>query len=279
MRQGSHRPAWRGDGRCAGCADATSLAPEAKNHPDVAVRGGAVVALRRLKSPAIAAFLKDTDIGIVLETARAIYDVPIPRRCPHSPRCAVKRRLTDRNILLRTINANYRLGAPANAKALAALAADNNANEFGRKEALTVLAAWANPAPKDRLLYLCVRCRVGPPMPPPAALAPAMPAILSTVRAPSRKPPRSPLQSSASMARPTALLAIREKCAFWKGIRIESLRALASMKDRARAGRQGRHHGSRSQSPCRGAQGARFLRPDRRAEIDRGSAFVEFPSH
>jgi len=40
------------------------------------------VALRRLRSPAVATFLKDADKGVVLEAARAIYDVPIPEAMP-----------------------------------------------------------------------------------------------------------------------------------------------------------------------------------------------------
>ena len=52
-----------------------------------------------------------------------------------------EKKISDRNILLRVVNAHYRLGQPANAKALAAFSADNSANETGRREALTALAA------------------------------------------------------------------------------------------------------------------------------------------
>ena len=135
-----------------GCADAAVLAAKAKDG-NVAVRNGAVIALRRMKSPLVAEFLADADQGVVLEAARAIYDVGISEAMPSLAGLLGERRIKDPNILLRVVNAHYRLGSPDNAQKLAAYAADANAREFGRKEALVALGAWENPDPKDRLTY------------------------------------------------------------------------------------------------------------------------------
>ena len=135
-----------------GCADAGTLAAKATDG-NLAVRNGAVVALRRLKSPQVAAFLADADQGVILEAARAIYDVGITDAMPALASLLGDRRIKDPNILLRVVNAHYRLGTPENAGKLAAYAADKNAREFGRKEAIFALTAWANPDPKDRLTF------------------------------------------------------------------------------------------------------------------------------
>ena len=214
----------------AGCADAAALATRA-NHPSAAVRGAAVVALRRLKSPQVAAFLKDTDQSIVLETARAIHDVPIPEAMPALAAMLGDKRISDRNILLRVVNAHYRLGQPANAKALATFAADKAANEVGRKEALTALAVWANPNPKDRLLYLWRPLPQRTNADAVAALTPAISGILANA-------PGSVQESAASASTKLrlrsgadALLALVSNDKAGKAARIEALRALASLKD------------------------------------------------
>ena len=213
-----------------GCADVAVLAART-THASAAVRGAAVVALRRLKNAQVAVFLKDADQSVVLEAARAIHDVPIPEAMPALAALLGEKRISDRNILLRAVNAHYRLGQPANAKALATFAADKTANEVGRKEALTALAAWANPNPKDRLLYLWR------PLPPRtnadavAALTPAISAILAGA-------PGSVQESAALTATKLnlrggadALLALVANEKAGKAARAEALRALASLKD------------------------------------------------
>jgi quinoprotein glucose dehydrogenase len=213
-----------------GCADAAALAARA-SHASAAVRGGALVALRRLKSPQVSAFLKDADQSVVLDAARAIHDVPIPEAMPALAGLLGDKKITDRNILLRVINAHYRLGQSANAKALAAFAADNAANEAGRKEALSALAAWANPNPKDRLLYLWRPLPQRTSADAFAALTPGIGAILTSA-------PGSVQESAAIAAAKLelrsaadALLALVANDKAAKGARIEALRALSSLKD------------------------------------------------
>jgi quinoprotein glucose dehydrogenase len=118
----------------------------------IALRGDSVVALRRLQSPLIAAFLADADESVVLEAARAIHDAPIEPVMPALAALTANRKIQNPHILSRAVNANYRLGQAENAKALAALAADSAAPESARKDALEALTIWAHPDSKDRLL-------------------------------------------------------------------------------------------------------------------------------
>jgi quinoprotein glucose dehydrogenase len=134
-----------------GCGTAPQIA--AKVHDSsAAVRGAAVVALRRLESPLVAAFLNDADMSIVLEAARAIHDVPIEAAMPFLAALTANPTIKDPNILNRAVNANYRLGKLENAKALAALAGDSRMPENARKDGLEALTLWAHPDAKDRLL-------------------------------------------------------------------------------------------------------------------------------
>ncbi len=134
----------------AGCADPEQLAAKASD-ANTAVRAGALLGLRRQKSALVQNFLNDGDETIVLEAARAVYDVPIPEAMPALARLITEKRIKERDIWLRVVNANYRLGQSENAKALAACAADSQANETARRQSLMALALWANPNPKDRL--------------------------------------------------------------------------------------------------------------------------------
>ncbi len=132
-----------------------------------AVRMAALLTLRRLESPAIAQFLHDDEPRLVVEAARAINDLPIegaltnlaalitnaahiasfPTGKPEQP--------GPRDpVFARVLNANHRLGAPTNAFALAAFAADSKAPEKFRAEAVTLLGQWAKPADRDRITGL-----------------------------------------------------------------------------------------------------------------------------
>lgn len=127
-----------------GVAGPSELASVA-SHQNPSVRLAAVVALRRLESPAVADFLGDTDDRIVLEAARAIHDVPIVEALPHLAALA-EARVTSDPLLRRIVNANNRLG---NAEAVAAIAARDDAPEVVRRIALRALENWGKPAPRD----------------------------------------------------------------------------------------------------------------------------------
>ena len=212
----------------AGCADATTLAAKATD-TNASVRVGAVVALRRLRSPLVSSFLRDADQGIILEAARAIYDMPIPEAMPALGGVLANKAVTDRNILLRATNALYRHGQPESAKALAQYAAQPDANEFARGEALNLLTNWANPSPKDRLLNAWRPLPARTAEAAATALAPVLPSLFSGP---------SPVQEATAAAvsklqipgSGDALFTLVANDGASKAARTEALRALTAMK-------------------------------------------------
>ncbi len=120
-------------------------------HAEPAVRIAAAVALRKLGSPRIAEFLHDSDPRVVLESARAIYDVPIDEALPALAGLIDTVPAPDA-VMRRVINANLRLGGNAGARALAQFAANEHAAAERRIEALEILGSWDQPAPRDRVL-------------------------------------------------------------------------------------------------------------------------------
>lgn len=120
--------------------------------PAPAVRLGALLTLRRFKSPETARFLIDADPSIVEEAVRAIHDEMILDAYPAlaalaEPGSSVP---TDEVYTWRRIlNAHVRLGRPENAAALARLASADYIPEAARLGALKGLALWTRPAPLD----------------------------------------------------------------------------------------------------------------------------------
>src|SRR5205807_3516864 len=72
-----------------------------------AVRMAALLAYRRLSSAEIAGFLNDPDPRLVLEAARAIYDVPISAALPQLA-ALIQRPGLSQPLLDRVLNANFR---------------------------------------------------------------------------------------------------------------------------------------------------------------------------
>jgi quinoprotein glucose dehydrogenase len=136
-----------------GCAQSEELAARASD-PSVAVRFGALLALRRQGSERIAAFLKDSNEEVVLEAARGIHDVPILGAFPALAALSSNDRLTNPRLLERVINAHYRLGQSSNAKAIATMSANGAFPAPSRREALDALSVWGAPSARDRLLNL-----------------------------------------------------------------------------------------------------------------------------
>ncbi|HEX2854627.1 MAG TPA: PVC-type heme-binding CxxCH protein [Opitutaceae bacterium] len=147
-----------------------------------AARLGVLLALRRLGRPEIARFLGDPDRFLRVEAARAINDAPIEAALPslagfiaakpaQAPTAATANPAPDEDkpadaaeesdasgfdlgdgFMLRVLNANFRLGTPAHAEALAKYAARADAPALLRAEALTHLADWPKPPARDRLV-------------------------------------------------------------------------------------------------------------------------------
>ncbi len=120
-------------------------------HPSEAVRRVAVVALRRRASGEVSKFLADPSPLVVAEAARAIHDEPIPVALS-SLAALVSQELEDPELIRRVLSANYRLGTPEAATAVAKYAATASYPEAMRLEALDMLANWAEPDPRDRVI-------------------------------------------------------------------------------------------------------------------------------
>jgi len=126
------------------------------------VRMGVCLALRRLARPEVARFLRDDDSHIELEAARAIYDVPIAEALPALANVSVppvsRWRAEDGRILSatwrRVLNANFRLGSELHVRRLADFAANGDAPETLRNEALELLALWTRPPGRDHVVGL-----------------------------------------------------------------------------------------------------------------------------
>ena len=97
----------------AGCASPEALAAMA-THQSRAVRLAAVVALRRLSSPLVGKYLGDRDPLVVLESARAIHDVPIVEAFPALAELMKQPVPEGENgdaLFRRVLNANFHLGS------------------------------------------------------------------------------------------------------------------------------------------------------------------------
>ena len=134
-----------------GCGDAKQIAA-LRGDASPAVRMAAVVALRRLESPEVGAFLADTEPAVVMEAARAIAEVPIAGALPQLASLELKS--PSPALLRRVLAANFRLDTADAAKKLASLAAANDTPEPQRLEALDELANWAKPSGRDRITGL-----------------------------------------------------------------------------------------------------------------------------
>jgi quinoprotein glucose dehydrogenase len=114
------------------------------------VRLAALLTMRRLGRPEVAGFLHDSDPQLVLEAARAINDLPIVAALPQLAALMDSPKLPD-YVMIRAVNAAYRLGTPDAARALAKFAANPQAPARWRVEALQDLADWAKPFERDRV--------------------------------------------------------------------------------------------------------------------------------
>ena len=117
-----------------------------------ALRTAAVVALRRMKSPAVAEFLNDPNEFVATEAARAINDdYSIEEALPALAQAIQNRQFTSEPFIRRTINANVRVGQAENIDWLASFAQDTAASAAMRAEALEALSTWGTPSVFDRV--------------------------------------------------------------------------------------------------------------------------------
>ena len=138
----------------AACADEKVLV-EAASDKSEAIRTGALLALRRLRSPEVARFLSDKNPQLVLEAARAIHDAPIPAAYPQLVKLLDQPTMSA-PLARRAVNAAYRLGTRAAADALGHLASRTESDEAARLDALDALAQWNVKLGRDRVLGIVV---------------------------------------------------------------------------------------------------------------------------
>ncbi|MFO1458880.1 MAG: HEAT repeat domain-containing protein [Verrucomicrobiota bacterium] len=124
-----------------------------KSSASPSVRLGAVVALRRLRSPQVEAFLSDADAGVRREAVRAIHDdESIPKSLGAVAVLAASRGDdSDPAVFRRALNANLRLGGMAEAERLIACVRDRSRPADVRREALLALADWDKSPALDRV--------------------------------------------------------------------------------------------------------------------------------
>ena len=123
-----------------------------KNSELKSQRTVAVVALRNMKSPAIAEFLNDSDENIVTEAARGINDdFSIEEALPALANVLKETRFTSEALLRRAINANLRVGKNENIDLLIDYANRKLAPAEMRAEAIEALSTWAKPSVFDRV--------------------------------------------------------------------------------------------------------------------------------
>jgi quinoprotein glucose dehydrogenase len=126
----------------------TELLGEAGRDPSPSVRLATVVAYRKLGSPKVADFLKDSAPLVAIEAARAIHDTPITDALPQLAAMSSVPNLPDL-FLFRAMNAHFLLGKAENAAVVAAVAARPSAPDRMRVESLRMLANWARPPRRD----------------------------------------------------------------------------------------------------------------------------------
>lgn len=136
--------------------DARGLVLARRSDPERAVRMGVLLALRHAEDAEIASFLDDEDPLLVVEAARAIYDLPLDDAMAPlaglasslEPATAEDRQV-GQALHRRVIGANVRLRTRDGAAALARYAADEAQLESLRSIALEALGSYAEPPLRD----------------------------------------------------------------------------------------------------------------------------------
>jgi putative membrane-bound dehydrogenase-like protein len=136
-----------------GCASSEFLAKLATDKSEL-IQKIAVVALRRRAEPAVAQFLASRFENVAAEAARAIHDDwMIPEAIPALANLLEQNSsIENRPIILRAINANFRIGSLEAAKRVATFATRNTITTELRLNALDALEKWSKPDLLDRVV-------------------------------------------------------------------------------------------------------------------------------
>ena len=132
-------------------SDESQLA-DLSSHSSKSVRLAAVVALRRMKSAKITAFLNDQEEDVVTEAARGINDdLGIEGAFPALADLLVTTPFQNEALIRRSINANLRVGESKNVDNLAGYVQQENAPAAMKGEALRALSTWSKSSVYDRV--------------------------------------------------------------------------------------------------------------------------------
>ena len=116
------------------------------------LRIAAVLVLRRLKNPAVAQFLYDSDEYIVTEAARAIHDdESIPAALPALAKTLTVNKWTSEPLIRRAINACLRVGTAKEIDYLVAYIQRQDISDALRAEGIATLGTWGSPSVLDRV--------------------------------------------------------------------------------------------------------------------------------
>lgn len=221
-----------------GLGDTDALFAKAAD-PVAAIRLAILLGLRQIEDARLKVFLDDPEPRIRYEAIRAINDLDLAAALPELAKqldgfsASANADHREQIILLRLINANFRLGKVENAARVVATAARADLPELVRDQALAALAEWAAPTAVDatvgfhRPLDPSTREDIAP------AVRAGLPAVLTHARGPLlARAIEVGLQYGADL--PTELL-IKEltNAAGDLDVRVESLRALGKRKDPA----------------------------------------------
>ncbi|MDB4502167.1 HEAT repeat domain-containing protein, partial [Akkermansiaceae bacterium] len=127
-------------------------------HDSEAVRHAAVIALRRMGSPKVMAFLGDTNLGISNDAIRAIHDThmeaarPVLAALLDDESIGTPQRPVSRMILRRLIHSTYRIPNEQNLLRVIKAAVNPLFPIEERKEAMRLLAMWETPHVVDQSL-------------------------------------------------------------------------------------------------------------------------------
>lgn len=136
----------------AGFNDVNAFDTAARD-PSPAVRLGALLAMRRLQKPEVAMFLYESKPQLVLEAARAIYDLPINAGMSQLA-ALISKSTIPKGAMRRALHANYRLGKLENAMALTEFASNTNFVAELRADAIELLGRWSEAPKRDLFLGL-----------------------------------------------------------------------------------------------------------------------------
>ncbi|MBI4600437.1 MAG: HEAT repeat domain-containing protein, partial [Planctomycetes bacterium] len=180
--------------------------------------------------PEAARFLRDPEPDIALEAARAVHDVPIEAALPRLATLPLGP-ATPAAVSLRVLNARFRLGGGEEARAVAAAAADGGLAEEVRLEALSMLAAWAAPSGRDRVLGLWRPISARPGAQAAGALRGILPGLLRRAPEPLRA---AAVEAAAALGLEDATPLLQELASDAvapPGLRASSLAALERLGD------------------------------------------------